>query len=456
MEKRGEITAFLSLIFVLLISFITAILESTSIQVAKNLKRLDADRAVFSVFGEYSRELLEEYEILAIDGSYGTDSYEEKYLTDRMHYYGTSGMEHDIQGIQYLTDRNGSAFKEQALAYMEETYGIAAIRELAGRTGIWEEQKLQGEEADRQDSEINTELEEILADSGNALSDEENPLPHVAELKKSGILRLVLPQDYQISDRQITPEEQPSGRNLRYGRGSFYTRQGMEGVEERLLFHEYLIKKFGNAVNEVSAKRSLGYELEYILSGCASDRENLEAVVKKLLGIRFGINYLYLQTDTAKQAEAEALALSLSTLAALPAVSGIVKQALLAAWAFGESLMDLRSLMAGKKAALVKNNTNWQLSLSSLMTLGTGEDMQKVADAEGGISYTDYLRILLFLKEEDVLVMKALDRVEQNMRTEKGDLSFCADACIVRLRVQNKAVIREGLTYQFPLYFGYR
>ena len=54
MGKRGEITAFLSLIFVLLISFITAILESTSIQVAKNLKRLDADRAVFSVFGEYS------------------------------------------------------------------------------------------------------------------------------------------------------------------------------------------------------------------------------------------------------------------------------------------------------------------------------------------------------------------------------------------------------------------
>lgn len=45
--------------------------------------------------------------------------------------------------------------------------------------------------------------------------------------------------------------------------------------------------------------------------------------------------------------------------------------------------MDLRSLMAGKKAALVKNSTNWQLSLSSLMTLGTGEDLQEGADTEG-------------------------------------------------------------------------
>lgn len=146
----------------------------------------------------------------------------------------------------------------------------------------------------------------------------------------------------------------------------------MEGAEERLLFHEYLIKKFGNAVNEVSAKRSLGYELEYILSGCASDRENLEAVVKKLLGIRFGINYLYLQTDTAKQAEAEALAPESFDACSASGCIRNCETGALAAWAFGESLMDLRSLMAGKKAALVKNSTNWQLSLSSLMTLGTG------------------------------------------------------------------------------------
>ena len=45
--KKGEITAFLSLIFVLLVSFILAMLESAVIQTAKNQKRLDADRAVF-------------------------------------------------------------------------------------------------------------------------------------------------------------------------------------------------------------------------------------------------------------------------------------------------------------------------------------------------------------------------------------------------------------------------
>ena len=65
--EKGEITAFLSLIFVLMISFVTAILESASVQAEKNQARLDMDRAVYSVFGEYQKELLEEYGIFAVE-----------------------------------------------------------------------------------------------------------------------------------------------------------------------------------------------------------------------------------------------------------------------------------------------------------------------------------------------------------------------------------------------------
>lgn len=453
--KRGEITAFLSLIFVLLISFITAMLESTVIQTSKNQKRLDVDRAIFSVFGEYQKQLLEEYEILAIDGSYGGSGYQEENLLNRMRYYGTAGMEHDMEGIQYLTDRNGSAFREQVLDYMEQTYGISIVRDLAGMTGVWEEQEIQGEEVGRQDEEWNTQLEEVLEEGESALPSEDNPLPNVAELRQSNLLQLSLPDGYQVSNRQISLEEQPSGRNLRRGRGSFYVRQGMDGIEERLLFHEYLLKKFSNAVETKGENRSLSYEVEYMLSEKASDMENLESALKKLLAVRFGINYLYLQTDAAKQAEAETLALTLSTLAALPAVSEIVKQVLIAAWAFGESIVDLRALMSGKRTALIKNSENWQLPLSALMTLGTGEDTQEGMDVEGGLTYTDYLRILLFLKDENALTMKALDRIEQNLKLEKAISTFGVDACVVKMKLQNKAVIHEGLEYQFPVYFGY-
>lgn len=61
---KGEITVFLSLSFTLLLSFIFGILESAVIQGSKNLSRIDTDRAIYSVFGEYHQELMEQYHVL--------------------------------------------------------------------------------------------------------------------------------------------------------------------------------------------------------------------------------------------------------------------------------------------------------------------------------------------------------------------------------------------------------
>ena len=88
-------------------------------------------------------------------------------------------------------------------------------------------------------------------------------------------------------------------------------------------------------MEEEKEKRSLAYEVEYLLEGKTSDQENLEAVLNKMLLIRMGLNFVYLQTDTAKQAEAGAMALALATAVALPMLEPVVKQVLLAAWAFG-------------------------------------------------------------------------------------------------------------------------
>ena len=75
--KKGEMTVFLSIVFVLMISFISGIIQASSIQAGKNLARLETDRAVYSVFGEYQKELLEQYHIFGLEGSYGTGSYTE-------------------------------------------------------------------------------------------------------------------------------------------------------------------------------------------------------------------------------------------------------------------------------------------------------------------------------------------------------------------------------------------
>lgn len=453
--KKGEITAFLSLIFVLMVSFVTAILESAVIQVTKNEKRLEMDAAIYSVFGEYQKELLEDYGVFALEGSYETGNFSEKQLIDRMHYYGAAGMEPEITGLQLLTDQNGQAFREAAVKYMEDLYGLSIIQDLGGLAAQWEEQEITGDQTQEESNQSLEELDKILQDHQSSLPVEGNPLPHLEELRKSGLVKLVLPKEKQVSGKQVEMQDQPSQRQLRTGRGSFPVRSDMDGITKKLLFHEYLLEKFGNAVKESGQDRSLEYEIEYFLEGKAQDQENLEGVLKKLLLIRMGLNFVYLQTDAAKQAEAEAMALTLTSMIALPMLAPVVKQVLLAAWAFGESIMDLRSLMAGKKAALVKTAQNWQLSLSALLKLGTQEDTQEGADNPDGWDYKSYLRMLLFLEHADAVSMRTLDRVEQNLRYEKGLSFFHADACVTKIRSKNRVEIRKGLTYEFPLYFGY-
>ncbi len=465
--KKGEMTVFLSIVFVLMISFISGIIQASSIQAGKNLARLETDRAVYSVFGEYQKELLEQYHIFGVEGSYGTGSYTEDNLISRMHYYGTDGIEHEITGIQYLTDDHGQAFREQVLTYMEQTKGIGLIRELTGLTSEWEEQEIQGKEMEEIQEETAEQMEEVSnlleteEDTGTGGQEQisENPFTFMEKISQYGIVSVVLPEDMVISEKTVDLEAQASYRNLRTGRGSFPSRTGMDGIEEKLLFDEYLAESFTNAVPEeedagAEKDRSLDYEIEYILAGRSSDEENLESVLFRIFLIRMALNYTFLLTDTEKQGEAELLALAISAVLLMPeAVEGI-KQLVIAAWSAGESVVDIRTLLSGKRTALVKTSENWQTSLSSLFRLGD-DSRQEGSDIQGGICYKDYLRMLLFLENTDEITMRALDRAEENLRTEQQLDHFRADQCITRLRMDNTVTFHDSLTYQFPVYFGY-
>lgn len=456
--KKGEITVFLSLLFVLMVSFILAVAESAVLQTAKNEARLYTDQAVYSVFGEFQRELQERYGIFAVEGSYESGDFREERITNRMHYYGSPEIEHEITGIQFLTDSSGRPFREQAIRYMEEVYGIEVIKDLTGLSETWEEQQIVGKDTEVKSEKLSEDLDALLSETESSLPAQDNPLPNIEKIRKTGITALVFPKEKQISGKSISSQSRLCSRDIRSGRGSFPARTDLDTVTGRLLFHEYILKKFSHVLSEETGIRqdqTLDYEVEYILEGKEKDADNLEAVLRKLMVIRTGINYAYLQTDAAKQAEAEALALTLSSLIGLPVITEAVKQVLLAAWAFGESIMDLRALMGGKRAALVKNSDNWQLGLSALLTLGTEADTRPGSDVQNGMNYQEHLRLLLFLESGETAAIRALDRIEQNLvYTQKLEF-FRADACVTRIKIQNCAKIREGLTYEFPLYFSY-
>lgn len=449
---KGELTAFLSLVFILLLALVGAVLESASIQVLKNEKRADAGRAAESVFAEYQKEMLEEYKIFALDGSYESGTVSESSILNRLSFYGAENMETGIEAIQYLTDKNGQAFYRQAVEYEKEKTGAAAVERLAGSLSGWKNQEKQAEEYGKEDTRTSTELERMLQEEEQELPQEDNPLETVAQIRAGGLLEIVMPEGFSLSQKAVDLSRTVSHRDLREGYGSL--RENQAGTADTIFFNLYLLEMFGNAV-EHGQDTALQYELEYLLEGKSSDQENLDAVVKKLCGFRFAANYTYLLTDTAKKAEAEAMAATLCTVLAVPGITEVVKQALLLAWAYGEGVVDVRTLLAGKKVPLAKSAETWQISLTGLLNLNDTASVQEGVDIEGGYSYEKYLQILLFLEKKETLTMRALDLIEQSMKEIHGQEYFQADACVTGIRFWVVCPMRRGIQYEFRTTYQY-
>ncbi len=451
--KKGTVTAFLSLIFILLMSVVASVIESASIQVMKNRRRGDMDRALESVFAEYQRDMLEELDVFSLEGTYGTGEFSEEKITERLEFYGMKETDLKMEKIQFLTDESGRPFREQVIAYMKHRVGVSQIEELAGLTGAWKEQAGKNEQYEQEETNVGTQLEEALKAEEQTLPDKDNPIGIVFSLKKAGILNIVM-KDKQVSERAVDSGGMLSHRTLRKGKGSFKIRDDTDSMTSKLYFASYLLEKFC-AADVPYEEGKLSYELEYILNGGESDRENLESVLRKLSAIRLVANYSYLLTDGEKKAEAGAMAAALAGIIALPALTELIRQGILLAWAYGESVMDLRTLLSGRRVSLAKTRNEWKLSLAGLLKLGTEEDTGASENTKNGLSYKEYLRMLLTFEDQDACTMRSLEILEMRMQKKLGEW-FRADHCISKIGVKANCKLRRGIFYEFTTEYGYQ
>ena len=406
---KGEITVFLSLVFLLLLTLVGALLESASIQLAKNERRADAGRAVESAFAEYQKDLLERYGIFAIEGSYESGTMSEENILNRLSFYGAENIETEIAAIRYLTDQNGKEFLRQAVEYEKMKTGAAAIENLTGKVSEWKEQELKANEYGKENIETSKELDQMLESEKEELPAENNPLADIVDIQAQALLNLVSPEGFTLSSKAVKSEETVSNRKLRQGYGTMKEKDN--GAGDTIFFNLYLIDKFGNAANK-KKNTVLDYEMEYLLGGKASDKDNLEYVIGRIRILRFAVNYGYLLTDKDMQMEVDTLATTLSAVFLSPEIGPVIKHALLLAWAYGESLTDVKTLLAGKKVPAVKSKESWNLTLDGLLELAKNRSIPEGKETEEGNSYEQYLQMMLVLKSKEELSMRALDLVE--------------------------------------------
>lgn len=163
--------------------------------------------------------------------------------------------------------------------------------------------------------------------------------------------------------------------------------------------------------------------MEYIIGGEHNDRENVYKVINQLSVIREGVNLSYLISAQDKMSEAYMLAAALVGVTGCDLAVRLVQYIIVSIWAYAESIVELRKLLAGETIALIKNRDNWILQLSSLVDeklnlqslINNITSYEAVNNSEAvnnnksdengrdnGIGYKEYLKLLImFMNKSD-------------------------------------------------------
>ncbi len=431
MKARGSMTVFAALIFMLAASMLFALLEGARAVSLRLYADMTSELAVESVFAEYQPLLWQDYHLLCLDGAYGTDTFSEQYAQRALMSRVSKNLENKggansllklscnaaaVHEYQLLTEGEGAVFLHYAASNMKKNFPLLAAQHLyeqyisnqAVVPEVRDDDPVESARqalADRGQEEYETGAKTV-AESG----EEENVLDLVSAHKQGFLLGMVLQEADELSDRRIENGESLEHRALLQGTCAEIPQVNWY---EKILALEYA-DKYLSDYGAAAQDRALVYELEYVVGGKESDKENLEAVVGRLLLTREAANVVHIMMDGRKRLEVSEMAMMLAGVTANAAVIKAVEYGLIGAWAYVESVLDVRALLHGDKISFIKGQNQWTSSLMSLSAVLDGSLRAK--NCEGGLSYQSYLKGLLFLMQEKQLAYRIMDVMEQTLR----------------------------------------
>ena len=252
----------------------------------------------------------------------------------------------------------------------------------------------------------------------------EQKLENVKTLINGNMLKLVLPDGAKLSTETYDfGVDKPSETCM--NESSILTAP----LADRLYLAEYaaqMMDYFGRgSFDEGSSRTGSGHnELEYILFNKDNDTDNLEAVVKRLIEIRTGLNLVYLYSDTAKRNEARALALSITGAFGLTPLVTVATFMIISIWSLGQAVCDVRELLGGGRVPIMHNSETFSLSLTGLIGLTEDGFRDTGRSSDSGFKYIDYLRMLLFFTQDTEQDYRCMDIMQLNLRKSQSDFQM--------------------------------
>lgn len=474
---NGYLTVFLTLILTVMLSFSMTLIVSAGENTRRFAAECVTDIGMNSILAEYHRELLEQYNVFFTDISYGTQVIAYENMTEHLKNYINHNLQGDdlfmqgvygnlihmeldniaVNGALSACEEGGISLRRQAVDAIKQDVGITYLE----KTGDWlatlQSSGIMDINLLEKQKEAEKKVVELTGKKMGTLFEEEEQEDNAVTFYEAGILNLVADRE-ELSSREITLSQYASHRVHFESGGLSVPESYADDFWDELFFHEYLMSYTGHYGEENSGsayekKFGLEYETEYLLAGKAKDIDNLKAVAGQILAIRGGANLIALMQDEGKKQYVQILAFSMASLLGIPEAEEVLEELLKIIWAMAEALYDVTILLQGGRIPVIKQPGEWHYSMENALNFVRPETGQtKITD---GLSYEDYLRILLCFHGKEELTMRMADVMEMNIRNTPGNENFCMDGCFEAFRVQIVYRGERDKKYTIDRTYGY-
>lgn len=484
MKKRkavcsGYLTVFLTLCLTCMVSLCLVLIQGVCSNSVKTESLIAADIGMNSILAEYHRELFEKYDLLFVDISYGTTvpsaalvsehlkEYLDKNLSGRdlvlnflyQDFLNMKAEGVEVESICLAADEEGKVLRRQAVEYMSDQMGASFLEETVRWFDTVNQYTIGMHELTEMRVEIAQQIEPFFKKSDITEENQwsEEVFQNIISQRDSDILDLcmmIFSDEFEnLSHNQVEISQYISARNRNKGNGMNPNVTYQESILEQCLFLEYLMEKTGNYCNP-SSDSPLQYQTEYLIGGMSSDVENLAVVISELLLMRQAANITYLFSDESKIEGIKAVSEVIAALLEAPGSETVIEAAIIFCWSFSESFFDVRTLLAGGTVPLMKTKEDWFLDMEAFLD---PDNYFHFATPmyDTGLSYEEYLRILLFFQDISTKTIRFMDIVEMDIRKTPGNSHFRIDGCADGFRFNIQIKAKGGRDYNIVRWCGY-
>ena len=409
-SKRGSTAVFLTLILSAVLAAIAIIVYEASQLAGKGYADAVLELAGRSILAEYDIELQKRYGIFAFQ-------LDENQVESKIHTYTSYSFHNDFwkETTRRKPNLDPLRLKTEAVSVNLKDYHIT-------NTELFQKQILDC---------IKYDIAQKLLEEDSRIVPDQYP---EIELKNEQVINSLPSKGVEgvsIDIENLVENGIPSLEEIK------------ETSKELFLTNEYILNRFLNHRSSLENRETFFInEVEYILIGGFHDQKNYNGVRNQLFIMRTGLNLAHIYSDRQKRSEIIALAEILT-----PGPAALLTQAVIAGiWSAAEAENDLRRLEDGKKVPLFKSKQQWSMSIENAVrpearkkitemqetladngeqeNIEIGKSLHNQKNASGyiepqnknGLSYDEYLRILLFLENNEIKLLRCMDLIQINLK----------------------------------------